>query len=379
MGSERSLKYHAEPRPGKISISLTKAMNTMEDLTLAYTPGVADVCRAIAADPNDACRYTNKGQTVAVVTNGTAVLGLGNIGPLAGKPVMEGKAALFKRFGGVSAVDVCVDETDPQKLIDIVRAISPTYGGINLEDIRAPECFIVEQSLRNCLDIPVFHDDQHGTAVCVVAALQRAAAVQGHNFEEMRFVFSGAGASALATATLLCTFGVPRENILLVDSAGVIYDGRVQNMHEYKAPFAVQTSARTLSDAMQGAHAVIGLSSAGLISQAMVKRAVVPDAIALTGRSDDPNQVNNVLCFPFLFRGALDVCATDVSPCMREAAARALARVAEMEGALVPNIFSKNLLPEIAGSVAQAAQDAGFAKKTLNIAQYKEKLQQEVA
>ena len=401
MGNEKSLEYHANPHPGKVCIGLTKKLDTMEDLTLAYTPGVADVCRAIAEDPSAVFRYTNKGRMVAVISNGTAVLGLGNIGPLAGKPVMEGKVALLKKFGHVDAIDVVVDESDPHKLVSIVRAISPTYGAINLEDIKAPDCFIVEQTLRGILDIPVFHDDQHGTAVCVVAALKRAAGMQGHAFETMRFVFSGAGASALATAGLLRSFGVPKDNIIMVDSAGVIYEGRVDNMHAYKESYAARTPARTLEEALEGAHALIGLSSAGLVTQDMVKKmhakpvvfalanptpeisveevhAVVPDAVALTGRSDDPNQVNNALCFPFLFRGVLDVQASDITPSMREAAACALVAVAEQEKRIIPNIMSKKLLPEMASAVAQAAQHAGVAKKTVDIDEYKKLLTQEV-
>lgn len=401
MGNEKSLEYHAIPHPGKVCIGLTKKLDTMEDLTLAYTPGVADVCRAIVEDPSAVFRYTNKGRMVAVISNGTAVLGLGNIGPLASKPVMEGKVALLKKFAHVDAIDVVVAETDPHKLVDIIRAISPTYGAINLEDVKAPDCFIVEQTLRGSLDIPVFHDDQHGTAVCVVAALQRAADLQGHSFESMRFVFSGAGASALATAGLLRSFGVPKDNIVLVDSAGVIYEGRSENMNVYKESYAARTPARTLAEALDGAHALVGLSTAGLVSQDMVKkmhakpivfalanptpeitvdevRAVVPDAVALTGRSDDPNQVNNVLCFPFLFRGVLDVQASDVTPSMREAAARAVALVAQQENRIVPSILSKKLLPEVASAVAAEAQRTGVAKKSLDIDEYKQLLTQEV-
>ena len=401
MGNEKSLDYHANPQPGKICVGLTKKLDTMEDLTLAYTPGVADVCRAISEDPSAAYRYTSKGRMVAVISNGTAVLGLGNIGPLASKPVMEGKVALLKKFANVDAIDVLVSEVDPHKLVDVIRAISVTYGGINLEDIKAPDCFIVEQSLRNSVDIPVFHDDQHGTAVCVVAALRRSAQLQGHTFTDMRFVFSGAGASAIATAGLLRTFGVQKENIILVDSVGVIYEGRSGNMNVYKEPYAAQTTARSLEDAMKGAHAFVGLSSAGLVTQDMVKSMhakpivfalanpdpeirseevinAVPDAIAGTGRSDDANQVNNVLCFPFLFRGVLDVMAKDITPSMREAAAQAIASVSELEGRIIPSIMSKNLLPVVASAVAQEAMRSGVARKNLNIVEYKDFLTQEV-
>jgi len=401
MPLEKSLLYHAEPTPGKVSIRLTKPLETMDDLALAYTPGVADACRAIVQDPQDVFRYTNKGRMVAVISNGTAVLGLGDIGPLASKPVMEGKVALLKKFAGVDAIDVILDEKDPQKVIEVVRAISPTYGGINLEDIKAPECFIIERTLRDMLDIPVFHDDQHGTAVCVIAALQRAAQMQGFDFKAMKFVFSGAGASALASAELLRESGVPRDSIIMVDSTGVIFEGREENMNPYKQEFAVQTSARTLADALDGAHALIGLSSAGIVQQSMVARmhsapivfglanptpeitvaevkAVAPQAIALTGRSDDPNQVNNVLCFPFLFRGVLDIRAKRITPGMRVAAAQALATIAADENKVIPNIMSSRLLPDVASAVAKAAQEEGVAALQWEIDAYHAVLSQEV-
>lgn len=397
---KKSLQYHKEPIGGKIGTSLLKPLNGRADLELAYSPGVADPCLEIARDQELSFEYTNRGHLVAVVTNGTAVLGLGDIGPYAAKPVMEGKAALMKCFGGFDAFDLNIDEKDPEAFIHIVKSIAPSFGAINLEDIKAPECFYIESRLQEILDIPVFHDDQHGTAVCVMAALKKASVMQKLSLEEMQVVFSGAGASALATANLLVACGVKIENIMLVDRAGVIYKGRTDNMNAFKQVYAKDTSARTLEDALEGANVFIGLSSGGLVSQEMIKKmapnpiifamanpvpeitvseakAVRPDAIVATGRAEDENQVNNVLCFPFLLRGALDTRARVINQEMRIAAANGLAKVSESYETIVPSFSDPNLLVEVASAVALAAMETGVARKHFDIDEYRKLLQGE--
>jgi len=346
-----ALDYHSEGRPGKTEVVPTKPCLTARDLSLAYSPGVAIPCNAIEANPADAYKYTNKGNLVAVVSNGSAVLGLGNIGALAGKPVMEGKGVLFKKFGHVDVFDIEIDTQDPDEIIKFCQLLEPTVGGINLEDIKAPECFVVEKKLRETMNIPVFHDDQHGTAIIAAAGLINAAQLQGKDITKMKVVVSGAGAAAIACAKLIETLGVPRENFLLADSKGVCYKGRTKGMNEYKEYFANETDKRTLADAMVGADLLLGCSVAGLVSKDMVKsmadKPIVfamanpdpeityedaidarPDVIMATGRSDYPNQVNNVLGFPFIFRGALDIKATAINEEMKIAAAHAIAELA---------------------------------------------------
>ena len=414
---EQALAYHAEGRPGKLRISPTKPTETQRDLSLAYSPGVAEPCREIARDPNLVYRYTIKGNLVAVVSNGTAVLGLGNIGPLAGKPVMEGKAVLFKRFADIDVFDIEIDSQDPREVIRTVELIAPTFGGINLEDIRAPECFEIEEALIESLDIPVLHDDQHGTAIISGAALINALHITGRTFEDVRVVFSGAGAAGIGCARFYRDLGVPVENMILCDSHGVIYEGRQTGMNRYKAEFAGRTPARTLADALRGADVFCGLSQAGLVTPEMVKsmaprpiifamanpdpevrpdqvKAVRNDAIMATGRSDYPNQVNNVLGFPFIFRGALDVQATRINEPMKLAAAQALAELAR-RGKVVPQIvrdaygnenfelgpdyiipkpFDPRLLTYVVPAVAQAAMDSGVARQKLDIVEYGQQL-----
>ncbi len=397
-----ALDYHANPRPGKTEIRPTKPTATQHDLSLAYTPGVAEPCLEIAADPDAAFRYTNRGNLVAVVSNGTAVLGLGNIGPLAGKPVMEGKAVLFKRFADIDVFDIEVDTADPDELIRFCELLAPTIGGINLEDIKAPECFTIEQTLRERLTIPVFHDDQHGTAIIAAAALINALELTGRRIEDTTVVFSGAGAAGIATARFFVHLGVRRENVLLVDSRGVISTDRDDPMPPHKAEFAAATDRRTLAEALDGADAFVGVSVAGLVSPEMVAsmaesplvfalanpdpeipydvaRTARPDAIVATGRSDFPNQVNNVLGFPFIFRGALDVRARSITEGMKTAAARALAELArepvpdsvlKQYGLdrlsfgpeyLIPKPFDPRVLWHVAPAVAETATAEGVA------------------
>jgi len=411
---EKALAYHAEGRPGKIEITPTKPTETQRDLSLAYTPGVAEPCREIARDPGLAYRYTSKGNLVAVVSNGTAVLGLGNIGSLAGKPVMEGKGVLFKRFADIDVFDIEIDSADPEEVIRTVELIAGTFGGINLEDIRAPECFEIEERLIEALDIPVFHDDQHGTAIISGAALINALHITDRRVEEARVVFSGAGAAGIGCARFYRDLGVPVENMILCDSHGVIYEGRRAGMNRHKEEFACKTQARTLADALRGADVFCGLSQAGLVTPEMVKgmahqpilfamanpdpeilpdqvRAVRPDAIIATGRSDYPNQVNNVLGFPFIFRGALDVQASRINEPMKLAAAHALAELAR-RGKVVPQIvrdayggrenfelgpdyiipkpFDPRLLTYVVPAVAQAAMESGVARQKLDLVEY---------
>ena len=414
---EQALAYHSEGRPGKIRVVPTKPTETQRDLSLAYTPGVAAPCLEIARDPHLAYRYTTKGNLVAVVSNGTAVLGLGNIGALAGKPVMEGKGVLFKRFADIDVFDIEIASQDSDEIIRTVELISPTFGGINLEDIRAPECFDIEERLIELLDIPVFHDDQHGTAIISGAALINALHITGRSLEEARVVFSGAGAAGIGCARFYRDLGVRVENMILCDSQGVIHTGRTDGMNRHKAEFAVKTQARTLADALRGADVFCGLSQAGLVTVEMVKsmakqpiifamanpdpeilpaqvKAVRKDAIMATGRSDFPNQVNNVLGFPFIFRGALDVQASRINEPMKVAAAQALAELAR-RGKVVPQIvrdaygnenfelgpdyiipkpFDPRLLTYVVPAVAQAAMDSGVARQKLDIVEYGQQL-----
>jgi malate dehydrogenase (oxaloacetate-decarboxylating)(NADP+) len=412
---EEALAYHhLQGKPGKIAILPTKPLETQRDLSLAYTPGVAVPVLEIAKDANAAYDYTAKGNLVAVVSNGTAILGLGNLGALASKPVMEGKAVLFKKFADIDVFDIEVNSLDPDLIIQVVAAIAPTFGGINLEDIKAPECFYIEEALKGMVDIPVFHDDQHGTAVIVGAALLNGLELVGKRPDEAKMVVLGAGASAIASTALAIKLGMRRENVMVVDSKGVVYTGRVEGMNQYKAGFARQTDARTLADAMRGADIFLGLSGADLVSAAMVAtmaespiilamanpdpeikyklaKATRPDAIVGTGRSDYPNQINNVLGFPFIFRGALDTRASTINDEMKIAAARALAALArEAVPASVLNIYGRDLKfgpdyiiptpfdPRVllweAPAVAQAAMDTGVARKQINIDEYRAQL-----
>ena len=403
---EAALDYHRYPTAGKISVNPTKAMATQLDLGLAYSPGVAEACLAIVDDPREAGNLTARNNLVAVITNGTAVLGLGNIGPLAGKPVMEGKGCLFKKFADIDVFDIELDELDPDKLIDTIARMEPTFGGINLEDIKAPECFYIEKKLRERMKIPVFHDDQHGTAIVAAAAILNALRHVGKDIKEVKLVVSGAGAAALACLDLIVSLGLPLRNVFVSDIHGVVYVGRKELMDPNKARYAQETSARTLADIIDGADIFLGLSAGGVLKPEMVKRmardpvilamanptpeitpeealAARPDAILGTGRSDYPNQVNNVLCFPFIFRGALDVGATTINEAMKLAAVRAIAELAHAEipevvaqaygavglrfGAqyLIPKPFDPRLIEVVAPAVAQAAMDSGVATRPI--------------
>src|SRR5512139_3687189 len=415
-----SLVMHRTGRPGKIEIIATKPLVTQRDLALAYSPGVAAPCLEIAKDPNTAFDYTARGNLVAVISNGTAVLGLGAIGALAGKPVMEGKAVLFKQFAGIDVFDIEVDERDPEKFIDTVARLEPTFGGINLEDIKAPECFIIEEGLKRRMQIPVFHDDQHGTAIVVSAAVLNGLRVVGKDIGSAKLVASGAGAAALACLDLLVDLGLRKENIVVADIAGVVYEGRTAEMDPYKARYAVPTEARTLADALDGADIFLGLSAAGVLKPEWLAKmadrplilalanpvpeimpdaakAARPDAIVATGRSDFPNQVNNVLCFPFLFRGALDTGATEINAAMKMAAVRAIADLAMAEPSdvvrraygglslkfgpdfLIPKPFDPRLIAHVAPAVAQAAMDSGVARRPIaDMPAYRERLQARV-
>ncbi len=415
---DQALAYHSGDRPGKVKVVPTKPTLTQEDLSLAYTPGVAEPCRAIEQDPEAAFKYTAKGNLVAVVTNGTAVLGLGNIGALAGKPVMEGKGVLFKRFADIDVFDIEVGSEDPEDVIKVCELIAPTFGGINLEDIRAPECFEIERRLVESLDIPVFHDDQHGTAIICAAGMLNAMQVTNRKPENSKAVFLGAGASGIACAQLFIDLGFDRDAVTLVDRTGVIHDGRT-NLNPYKSRFARKTSNRTLADAMRGADIFVGLSSAGLVKPEMVAsmaarpivfamanpdpeidpvevRNVRPDAVIATGRSDYPNQVNNVLGFPFIFRGALDVRARKINEEMKLAAVHALADVARLGATgmpaavrraypnelfefgpdyILPKPFDPRVLLYVCPAVATAALESGVARETIDLDQYRTRLQ----
>ncbi|AYH42510.1 NADP-dependent malic enzyme [Azoarcus sp. DN11] len=401
-----ALEYHRSPTRGKISVVPTKSLVNQRDLALAYSPGVAAACDAIVEDPANAREYTSRGNLVAVVTNGTAVLGLGNIGPLASKPVMEGKGCLFKKFAGIDVFDIELAENDPDKLIEIIASLEPTLGGINLEDIKAPECFYIEKKLRERMKIPVFHDDQHGTAIISTAGLINGLKVIGKDIAKVKLVCSGAGAAAIACLDLMVALGLKRENVYVCDSKGVIYVGREENMEANKARYAQKTDSRTLADVMVGADVFLGLSTAGVLKPEMVvsmadtplifalanpnpeilpddAKKVRPDCIIATGRSDFPNQVNNVLCFPFIFRGALDVGATTINEEMKLACVRAIAGLAQAEqsdivasaygGAdlrfgpeyIIPKPFDPRLIVKIAPAVAKAAMDSGVATKPI--------------
>ena len=413
-----ALEYHEFPTPGKLSISATKQLVNQHDLALAYSPGVAAPCEEIVKDPNNAYKYTSRGNLVAVITNGTAVLGLGDIGPLASKPVMEGKAVLFKKFAGIDVFDLEIDEKhDLDKLVDIIASLEPTFGGINLEDIKAPDCFYVERKLRERMKIPVFHDDQHGTAICVGAAILNGLKVVGKDPKHVKLVTSGAGAAALACLGLLVKLGIPRENIWVTDLAGLVYEGRLELMDADKAVFAQKTDQRTLREAIAGADIFLGLSAGGVLKADMVKsmgakplifalanptpeilpeevKAVRDDAIMATGRTDYPNQVNNVLCFPYIFRGALDAGASTITLEMEIAAVHAIAELAQAEQSevvaaayvgeqlafgpeyLIPKPFDPRLMMKIAPAVAKAAADSGVALRPIaDMDAYRERLQ----
>ncbi|WP_109480222.1 NADP-dependent malic enzyme [Paraburkholderia sp. C35] len=413
---QSALAYHQNPRPGKISVTPTKPLSNQLDLSLAYSPGVAAACMAIFDEPLDAQKYTSRGNLVGVITNGTAVLGLGNIGPLAAKPVMEGKGCLFKKFAGIDVFDIELSESDPDKLVEAIAMLEPTLGGINLEDIKAPECFYIEKKLRERMKIPVFHDDQHGTAIIASAAILNGLKVVGKKLEEVKLVCSGAGAAAIACLDLLVHLGLKKSNTLVIDSKGVIYEGR-GNLDASKERYQASTDARTLGDAMHGCDVFLGCSSAGVLKPEMVAtmadkplilalanpepeirpeeaKKVRPDCIVATGRSDYPNQVNNVLCFPFIFRGALDVGATTITEEMKLACVRAIAELAEetdqgdevakaYEGHslefgpdyLIPKPFDPRLIIKIAPAVAQAAMDSGVATRPIqDMDAYREQL-----
>ncbi|MBL8997588.1 MAG: NADP-dependent malic enzyme [Gemmatimonadales bacterium] len=416
MKREDALEYHARGRPGKIAVVPTKPLTNQRDLALAYSPGVAEPCLEIEKNPDDAYKYTAKGNLVAVVTNGTAVLGLGNIGALAGKPVMEGKGNLFKQFADLDVFDLEVGSEDPDDVIKFCQLLEPTVGGINLEDIKAPDCFYIEETLRKTLKIPVFHDDQHGTAIISGAALLNALEVTGKDIGEIRVVFSGAGAAAISTGEHYIRLGVKREHIMMCDRKGVVYEGRAEYMDPYKSRFAVKTKARTIADALKGADVFVGLSAAGAVTGEMVAtmakqpiifalanpvpeilphevRAVRDDAIIATGRSDYPNQVNNVLGFPFIFRGALDARATEINEEMKMAATRALASLAKEDvpesvsalygltnvkfgpDYLIPFPFDPRALLRVAPAVAWAAVASGVAKEFIDLDEYRDRLE----
>ena len=412
-----ALEYHEFPRPGKVAIAPTKQLINQRDLALAYSPGVAAPCEEIVADPANAFKYTSRGNLVGVITNGTAVLGLGDIGPLASKPVMEGKGVLFKKFSDIDVFDIEINEKDPDKLVEIIASLEPTFGGINLEDIKAPDCFYIERKLRERMKIPVFHDDQHGTAIVVGAAILNGLKVVGKDPKKIKLVTSGAGAAALACLGLLVKLGIPRENIWVTDLAGVVYEGRTELMDEDKIKFVKKTDFRTLREVIAGADVFLGLSAGGVLKQDMVKsmaakplifalanpnpeidpadvKAVRDDAIMATGRTDYPNQVNNVLCFPYIFRGALDSGATTITLEMEIAAVHAIAELAQAEQSevvaaayageslafgpdyLIPKPFDPRLMMKIAPAVAQAAADSGVALRPIaDMHAYREKLQ----
>ncbi|SDB35158.1 NADP-dependent malic enzyme [Belnapia rosea] len=412
-----ALDYHRHPRPGKLAIEPTKRMATQRDLGLAYSPGVAAACEEIAANPDAAWDYTTRGNMVAVISNGTAVLGLGAIGALASKPVMEGKAVLFKKFAGIDSIDIEVEERDPKKLIEVIAALEPSFGAINLEDIKAPECFEVESRLRERMRIPVFHDDQHGTAIIVAAAIRNGLLLQGKRIEEVKLVNTGGGAAALACLDLLVAMGLRRENITVCDIAGVVYEGRAEQMDPFKARYARRTDARRLEEVLEGADIFLGLSAPRVLKAEWLSklgpkplvlalanpepeilpeavRAARPDAIVATGRTDYPNQVNNVLCFPFIFRGALDVGATTINEAMKVAAADAIAALARVEASevvaaaygghapvfgpdyIIPKPFDPRLILEVAPAVARAAMESGVARRPItDFAHYRRDLE----
>ena len=414
---DSAMRYHTHPTPGKLCIQPTKPLANKRDLARAYSPGVAYACEAIVEDEAMAAAVTARGNLVGVITNGTAVLGLGNIGPLASKPVMEGKAVLFKKFANIDVFDIEIQENEVDKLVDIIAALEPTFGGINLEDIKAPECFLVEQKLRERMKIPVFHDDQHGTAIVAAAAIYNGLRVVEKNIEDIKVVVSGSGAASIACLDLLVSMGLPRTNISLIDRLGVIYKGRGDGMNQWKEAYARETDDRTLADAMVGADLFMGLSAPGVLTQDMVitmgpkplilamanptpeimpelAMAVRPDAIVATGRSDYPNQVNNVLCFPFIFRGALDCGATTINEAMKQACVKAIADLACKEVTdvvaaayagedfrfgpeyLIPKPFDPRLIEEVPLAVVKAAMESGVATRPIkDLDAYRIKLQ----
>ena len=413
-----ALDYHRLPKPGKVSVTPTKGLTNQRDLALAYSPGVAAACEEIVTDPATARDYTARGNLIGVITNGTAVLGLGPIGPLAAKPVMEGKGVLFKKFAGIDVFDIEINELDPDRLVDIIASLEPTFGGINLEDIKAPECFVIERRLRSRMKIPVFHDDQHGTAIIVGAAVINGLKVVGKDMKKVKLVCSGAGAAALSCLDLLVNLGMPIENIIVSDIKGVVYKGRSEEMDEFKARYAKDTPGRTLADVIEGADIFLGLSAGNVLKPEMVKRmgdrplilalanpnpeilpeaakAARADCIIATGRSDYPNQVNNVLCFPFIFRGALDAGATTITEEMKLAATKAIAELAQAEQSdivamaygeatqafgpeyLIPRPFDPRLIVKIAPAVAKAAMDSGVATRPIaDLEAYRQQLTQ---
>ena len=413
---ESALRYHSEPTPGKLAIRPTKPLANARDLARAYSPGVAFACELIVENPAEAARMTARGNLVAVITNGTAVLGLGNIGPLAAKPVMEGKAVLFKKFADIDVFDIEINETDVDKLVAIIASLEPTFGGINLEDIKAPECFLVERKLRDIMKIPVFHDDQHGTAIVAGAAIYNGLRVVGKKFEDIRLVAAGAGAASIACVELLISMGLRKENVRMLDRKGVIYAGRKEGMNPWKENFAVETSDRTIADAIEGADVFLGLSGPRVLNGELVKKmardplilamsnpvpeimpeealAARPDAILATGRSDYPNQVNNVLCFPFIFRGALDCGATHINEEMKKACVKAIADLAHREVSetvakayadeelkfgrdyLIPKPFDPRLIEEVPLAVVKAAMASGVATRPIeDMVAYRNKL-----
>ncbi|MEH6467457.1 MAG: malic enzyme-like NAD(P)-binding protein, partial [Porticoccus sp.] len=403
---ESALRYHTHPVPGKLEIRPTKPLANARDLSEAYSPGVAYACGAIVKNPAEVANMTARGNLVAVVTNGTAVLGLGDIGPLASKPVMEGKAVLFKKFANIDVFDIELDETDVDKLVDIIASLEPTFGGINLEDIKAPECFMVEQKLRERMNIPVFHDDQHGTAIVSAAAVYNGLRIVEKNIEDIKLVVTGAGAASIACVDLLVSMGLRKKNVRMIDRNGVIYKGREAGMNPWKEGYAVETSDRTLDDAIVDADLFLGLSGPGILKADMVKKmapsplilamsnptpeimpelakAARPDAILATGRSDYPNQVNNVLCFPFIFRGALDCGATVINDEMKQACVKAIADLAHRETSqvvaeayadeelkfgpdyLIPKPFDPRLIEEVPLAVVKAAMESGVATRPI--------------
>jgi len=419
IGKKEALEYHAKGKPGKLEVIPSKPCETQYDLSLAYTPGVAFPCLEIEKNPVDVFRYTNRGNLVGVITNGTAVLGLGQIGALASKPVMEGKAVLFKRFADIDAFDIEINTTDPDQFVEVVKLLEPTFGGINLEDIKAPECFYIEERLKKETQIPIFHDDQHGTAIICGAALLNALEIVEKSIDEISVVVSGSGASVIAIANMFLQLGVKRENILFTDTKGVVYKGRTEGMNPYKEVFAQETPKRTLKEAMEGADVFVGVSVGGIVTPEMVKsmdrkpilfalanpdpeisypdaKSARPDVIVATGRSDYPNQVNNVLGFPFIFRGALDVRATTINEAMKVAAVHALAdlskepvpeEVCKAYGGtkfrfgpeyLIPKPFDPRVLVWEASAVAKAAMDSGVALQPLDIEAYREQLKKRI-
>ncbi len=408
---QASLNFHAEGKPGKLEIHPTKPLLTQRDLSLAYSPGVAEPVRAIAHNPDTVYDYTAKGNLVAVISNGTAILGLGNLGALASKPVMEGKAVLFKRFAGIDSIDLELNTEDPDRIINAVELLEPTFGGINLEDIKAPECFIIERTLRERMNIPVFHDDQHGTAVIASAGLMNALQLTKRVIGETSVVINGAGAAGIAIADMLVSIGIAKERLTLCDTQGVIYEGRQQGMNAYKAAHARSTPLRTLDDVLKGCDVFIGVSKAGALTEAMLTsmapqpivfalanpdpempyadaKRVRPDVLMATGRSDTPNQINNVICFPFLFRGALDTRATTINDAMKIAAARAIAELAHEEVPpsvlatyqlaslrfgpeyFIPKPFDARLLTQVSTAVAKASMESGVARKRVDSSVY---------